>query len=149
MVRDGTGVRSAMHGPMKAWFAAIFFSSENMPSTSLCVKKEYYYSMGIQPYSSYGHTAVLFIWAYSRTLHTGIQPSSRSYLLRPQARRWSSQVKYKYAPRNYKITNSAMACLHIIYPLGLATLFDRLPSWCVGFKPEATRFRTVRQASAV
>ena len=51
-----------------------------MPSTSLCVKKEYYYSMGIQPYSSYGHTAVLFIWAYSPTLHMGIPPYS-SYQL--------------------------------------------------------------------
>ena len=55
-----------------------------MPSTSLCVKKEYYivweYSrtlhMGIQPYSSYGHTVLLFIWAYRRTLHMGIQPYS-------------------------------------------------------------------------
>ena len=36
--------------------------------------------MGIQPYSSYGHTAVLFIWAYSPTLHMGIPPYS-SYQL--------------------------------------------------------------------
>ena len=32
--------------------------------------------MGIQSYSSYGHTAVLFIWAYNRTIHIGIQPYS-------------------------------------------------------------------------
>ena len=32
--------------------------------------------MGIQSCSSYGHTAVLFIWAYNRTLHIGIQPYS-------------------------------------------------------------------------
>ena len=62
--------------PYEGLVCCDFFFSENMPSTSLCVKKEYYYSMGIQPYSSYGHTAVLFIWAYSPTLHMGIPPYS-------------------------------------------------------------------------
>ena len=70
--------------PYEGLVCCDFFSSENMPSTSLCVKKEYYivweYSrtlhMGIQPYSSYGHTVLLFIWAYRLTLHMGIQPYS-------------------------------------------------------------------------
>jgi hypothetical protein len=35
--------------------------------------------MGIQPYASYGHTAVLFLWAYNRTLHIGIMIQLYSY----------------------------------------------------------------------
>ena len=34
-----------------------------------CDSPHFHSNLGIQPYSSYGHTAVLFIRTYSRTLH--------------------------------------------------------------------------------